>query len=82
MYFINTAWVLSKSHSVSLQALHPALQAFKNQIEFQKKFEANNFGLKDKLIQLFFKTLDPSDWLPTGLIYTIMERVMDAKCRI
>ena len=71
VYFINTAWALSKSHSVSLQALHSesALQAFKVQIQFQKTFETNNFGPKDKLIKFLLKTLDPSDWLPTGLIY-------------
>ena len=81
VYFINTAWALSKFHSVSLQALHSesALQAFKVQIQFQKTFEINNFGPKNKLVQIFLKTLDPSDWLPTGLIYTIMERVMDVK---
>ena len=84
VYFINTAWALSKSHSVSLQALHSesALQAFKVEIQFQKTFEANNFGPKHKLIQFFLKTLDPSDWLPTDFIHTIMERVLDVKCRI
>ena len=75
MYFINTARALSKSHSVSVQALHSesALQAFKVQIQFQKTFEINNFGPKNKLVQIFLKTLDPSDWLPTRAVDRILK---------
>ena len=75
VYFINTAWALSKFHSVSLQALHSesALQAFKVQIQFQKTFEINNFGPKNKLVQIFLKTLDPSDWLPTRAVDRILK---------